>query len=327
MTCLLILPYMLGFMGIPIMWTDLLFFPADPGFIIGPSIYFYLISQTNQEFRFKRKHLWHYVPYLVYVIYHLIVFLQGPAFVQNWLASVDLPYINPVERIATLISNYAYLYLSIRYYISYRRWIVTEFADTSEISFSWYRNFLIMVAVGITLSWAFNLLNDLGFNLTYTQNWWEYVLLSLFIYIISISGYQQPQLVYLQFEEKTPEPTDKATLSDQDMNSAKNQILQLMDQDALYLNPRLSLSSMASQLNMNTNTLSQVINSGFGKNFNDFVNEYRVEAVKQVLKDDSKQHLSLLGIAYDCGFNSKATFNRVFKKFTELSPSEYMKQA
>ena len=75
---------------------------------------------------------------------------------------------------------------------------------------------------------------------------------------------------------------------------------------------------------MNRGELSEAINSGVGKNFNDFVNSYRVKEVEQMLQDGKQEQLSLLGIALECGFNSKATFNRVFKKMTGQSPSQYV---
>ena len=84
-----------------------------------------------------------------------------------------------------------------------------------------------------------------------------------------------------------------------------------------YLEPELTLSELAKQLNISTSKLSQTINNGLGKNFNDFINEYRVEAVKKMMLDEKKSNFSLLGIAQECGFNSKATFNRTFKKLYE----------
>ena len=69
--------------------------------------------------------------------------------------------------------------------------------------------------------------------------------------------------------------------------------------------------------------LSQVINVGARRNFNDFVNEYRVDEFKRQVRNPANAHLSFLGLALDCGFNSKATFNRAFKKFTGLSPKEF----
>jgi AraC-like DNA-binding protein len=70
--------------------------------------------------------------------------------------------------------------------------------------------------------------------------------------------------------------------------------------------------------------LSEIINTEFKKNFNDFVNGYRVKAFKTMLKNGKHKQLSLLGVAFECGFNSKATFNRVFKKLTNLSPTQYL---
>jgi AraC-like DNA-binding protein len=79
---------------------------------------------------------------------------------------------------------------------------------------------------------------------------------------------------------------------------------------------------LSKQLGVNSSVLSFAINNGFGKNFNDFVNEFRITEVKEKLKtaDDA----TLLEIAFDCGFNSKATFNRAFKKFTGVSPKEFV---
>ena len=81
---------------------------------------------------------------------------------------------------------------------------------------------------------------------------------------------------------------------------------------------------MAKQLQSNHSFISMVLNRGFGLNFNDFVNKFRIEAVKEMLQRGEHNKQTLLGIAFDCGFNSKATFNRAFKKFTTLNPKEWI---
>ena len=105
------------------------------------------------------------------------------------------------------------------------------------------------------------------------------------------------------------------------------QIKKLMESEKPYLDPELNLIDLAKRANMSRSQLSETINHGFQKNFNDFVNMYRIEAFKKMIAAEKHEQLSLLGIAYECGFNSKATFNRVFKKLTQTSPTEFLKAA
>lgn len=322
-TALLIMPYMLGFMGVEVMWNELLFFPIDPGLLIGPVVYFYLVSQTNNDFRFQRKDAWHLLPFAIYLAYHLAVFFQGKSFVHYWMANVHLPYLGAVFDIATLISNYLYLYLAIRHYREYRKWIETVYSNTQEIKLSWYRNFLFMASFGVTVAWIFNAVQDFGSGLSYTQSWWEYLFIVLIIYIISIQGYNQTQTVYIYFKANN-NPSSAQLLDEEEVESWKRRIQQLLEEKQLYLQPELTLRQIATELKAPSSTISQAINAGFGKNFNTFINEYRIEAFKKEAKDPANQHLSLLAIAMDCGFNSKATFNRVFKNAMGISPSKYL---
>ena len=98
-----------------------------------------------------------------------------------------------------------------------------------------------------------------------------------------------------------------------------------METEKPYLDGKLSLKKVATDLGISTNYLSQVINENLNKNFFDFVNEYRVEMVKEMIIDPSNKNYTLLAIAYDCGFNSKSSFNSIFKKHTGLTPTEYQK--
>jgi AraC-like DNA-binding protein len=92
----------------------------------------------------------------------------------------------------------------------------------------------------------------------------------------------------------------------------------------LYQNHELTLSDVAKKLDTNASVISKTINQGFQLNFNDFINHYRIEAVKQSFENGEHKKSTLLGIAFDCGFNSKATFNRAFKKSTRLSPKDFI---
>jgi AraC-like DNA-binding protein len=86
------------------------------------------------------------------------------------------------------------------------------------------------------------------------------------------------------------------------------------------------LRALADQIGMHPNQLSWLLNESMGKNFSEFINHYRVEAFKEMAKDPNKGHLTLLGLAYDSGFNSKTVFNTYFKKETGLTPRQFLKQ-
>ncbi|MCK5281030.1 MAG: helix-turn-helix transcriptional regulator, partial [Cyclobacteriaceae bacterium] len=103
------------------------------------------------------------------------------------------------------------------------------------------------------------------------------------------------------------------------------ELFNYMENEKPYLNNRLGLKDVAEYLNISVHHLSQVINEQLDKNFFDFVNDYRVTEVKSLLRDPKYKQFTLLAIAYDCGFNSKSSFNSVFKKITGLTPSSYVK--
>ncbi|SFP97172.1 AraC-type DNA-binding protein [Hymenobacter arizonensis] len=102
----------------------------------------------------------------------------------------------------------------------------------------------------------------------------------------------------------------------------RDKLLHLMEVEQPWLEPELTLAELAHRLRTNTSLLSHVINTGCGQNFNDFVNRYRVAEAERKLQDARFGHYSLVGIALECGFNSKSTFNRVFKKLTGRTPGE-----
>ena len=117
----------------------------------------------------------------------------------------------------------------------------------------------------------------------------------------------------------------KDLLTSEQKNRYVKELVHIIDNETPYLNPDLNLKSLAIHLNLHPNQLSWLINHEFGKNFNEFINHYRVEAFKQISKDPKNSHITLIGLAYDSGFNSKTVFNTFFKKETGMTPMQYMK--
>jgi adenylate cyclase len=118
----------------------------------------------------------------------------------------------------------------------------------------------------------------------------------------------------------------KNLLSPQEIDRYKKKLTQLMERDTPFLDSELSLRSLADQMELPPNYLSQLLNAGFEQNFAEYVNSYRLEDFKRKLSDPAFQHLTLLGLAYESGFNSKTSFNTFFKKTTGTTPAAYRKQ-
>jgi AraC-like DNA-binding protein len=319
--------YMLGFSGIEILWRQLNFFPRTFGMAFAPLCYFYFKSQIDKDFRFSKQDIWYFVPFIIHTIYHIVVFSGGQEFVKTIEKNFHGPfYIPQIETFTEIALNCFFIYKSLKLYNEYRKWTKTQFSDTESVSFKWFRNFLI----ALIIMFVANLLKiaiDGFYNLDFKDDWWDNVVGVILIYYVSITGYAQAQpntgLVFKEEEHKV-ENIQKEKFNEGELETWKTKILKLMHDEKLYLQPELNLSDIANRLKTNISVLSGVVNNAFGKNFNDFVNEYRVKEFQERIQLPENKNITLLGIAFDCGFNSKATFNRSFKKFTGKAPKEFL---
>jgi AraC-like DNA-binding protein len=324
--------YTFGFSGINILWEKFEGFPRYFTLAFAPTIYFYLKAQINRDFRFRGIYFLHFLPYFTYFLINFCVFVQGKGAVNNFRSSELSDWLGRLETITIWTSYIYYFYQSLRIYKEYRHWTETQFSDTETISFVWLRNFIYLIIAGEVFKWCW-FVADYIIDLPFEKDWWWHLFTVIIICYVGIKGYAQQQplrLTYssisiLQEEIKMQNTIEIPVDLKEEQLAMKLKIEKIMFQDKLYLEPELSLSDLALKLKTNTSVLSSAINSNFGKNFNDFVNEYRVEEFKKQIKLSENQRYTLLAIAFDCGFNSKATFNRAFKKFTGQAPSRFEK--
>ncbi len=320
--------YMLGFSGINILWEELEFFPRGMGLALPALFYFYLKSQVNSKFRFQKKQYIHFLPFAIYFIYHVTVFCFGTAAVSFWKENFHNKYrIFLLESAGVFISSIYYFILSWRLYKQYAIWINTQFSDTEKVNLKWFRNFLIVIVVAFLAYWVKVLATTL-FKLNFYEDWWDNLIIVFLIYYLAITGFNQFQsdkdFIFNETEEKELEILPKTKLAETDKQHYTQKIEQLIVHEKLYLSPELTLSELAQKSNINTSVLSATINQHYGKNFNDFINEFRVKEFQSLVQLPENKNITLLGLAFDCGFNSKATFNRAIKKHTGKAPKDFL---
>jgi AraC-like DNA-binding protein len=336
---------MLGFMGIHVLGQALWFFPYDPSFLIGPLMLFYLKAQINVDFRLTKKELWHFLPFCIYFVHHLLVFCAGPSATDWWVKTVFWRFhLGDLETIGSNVSLVVYLILAWRLYHNYLKWLPNERSDVERVQLRWYQHFLILSSIGVAAAMGFFTWSLIA-PLSYWQDWALRALVGLIICFISFHGYLQAQPYTLAFkpldapaqnlEERQAESQaagspealgqEKADkLSPEELQTWCAKIDALMHAEQLHLNPELTLNLLSEKAGSYNALISNVINTGFQKNFNDFVNTYRIEAFQEKVKDPKLSHYSLLALAFESGFNSKSTFNRSFKKITGKMPSDFV---
>ena len=327
--CSSLLTPLLGFANVYDRNQWLTFFPFRIAYAAGVSIWFYVLTLTNAKRKIGRKDWLLFIPSAVYLIFRLTLFAQSLEVKSRFDDNYYTPLISPFIAVTEFAWNGVLLYFSIRYYRTYRAWLNENFSDTERIKFNWLRNFLYLFTFVFVLDAIFDLTGNFFLHLSYIQYFYFEFVLALITYYLGIAGYLRSQTIELNFTETESEKLEsaaeerKALLSQAELESLKARLEKLMETEKPFLNSQLTLSNLTRQLGVNTTVLSYVINNGFKKNFNDFVNEFRIAEVKSKLTDGSAKNLNLLTIALDSGFNSKATFNRAFKKFTGVSPKEF----
>ncbi|MCX6317560.1 MAG: AraC family transcriptional regulator [Bacteroidetes bacterium] len=361
---LYITPWMVGFGGWydtqP--FRDLLFYiPFQHLFWMGPVIFFYVQSLLNPSFRFRKKDVWHLLPGLLYFVFSVVMVITDKLVLKKYffLANGEDPDFDTWYQLAGFISMLVYFIFSLRYYNLYRRMIVQVVSYAELVLFKWVRNFLLAFLSMLILRLLFFIatLIPAFHQLSYVGPWWEFLFFAVIFYYIAINGYSNsvetkvsfrlnlltyktPQLLqyhgpFVNDQEEITEAevveldNDNAKAEqneEQDLSEWKNRLLQQMKDKKMYEDPELSLTQLSRALETNPSFISMLINKGFGVNFNDFVNQFRIEAIKEMMAKGEHKRQTLLGIAYECGFNSKATFNRAFKKITGQSPKEWLQK-
>lgn len=231
-----------------------------------------------------------------------------------------------------LISGIIYIFLSLSALKKHRSLIKDNFSYIERINLEW----LYRLIIGLSCVWILVFFADEEVIFTSVV---------LFVVLIGYFGIKQVGIFTNQRELESPfsETTievselnvdpkmnvkyEKSFLKENQTKDIHKRLVLLMTEKKLYQTPELTLNIVSEELNIHPNTLSQVINSVEQKNFFDYVNTLRIEEFKHRITNPANHKYTLLSLAYECGFNSKTSFNRNFKNLTGKSPSEYLKES
>lgn len=329
------------FRHIAIDWSPNLFYVFGFGYWLeGPLLLWYTRSLIYKEYRLKLTDLMYLLPFILYVGYQLLFYYSLDVSDKKTIQEqYDLALAPEVMNYVTLFREAFRVALGVICLIEIKRYtqhIRTNFSDIDKIDLTWLRilviGFLVirfwavLVAAMIILSISFGITTDFE-TMGLLGNYTTFLLVSVLIFF----GLGHSS-VFEGLEQKPasePEPVKDEQEPELQKDKIKpemiEQIRKYMEKEKPYLTPALTLEKLAGQLKMQPRLLSNIINRHFDCNFFEFINSYRVEEAKRMLADSAHADKTMLDIMLDVGFNSKATFNTLFKKKAGMTPSEYRK--
>ena len=304
-------------------------------FTYGPCLYLYVKFLTIENIKFKWQYWLHLLPFIA-VFISAIVFHGRPVIkLDNFFANDPFLSFRLIYGLSFFISITTY---SIATFVLIRRHeknVKELFSYTSaRITLSW----LLVISIGFYVTYVLVFIVGVYVifkkELPYDPTLVSYFGLTFFAFAFSSYGIKQPGIFNELYAEKKTitrkielkEPDikyERSGLKEADAEKYVNKLLKHMEVRKPYLNVDLTIQDVAESLSIPRHYLTQVINEKLNKNFYQFINEYRVEEVKNLLKDKDYQKYTMTAIAFEAGFNSKSSFNNVFKEITGMTPSEF----
>jgi AraC-like DNA-binding protein len=306
------------------------FFDVTPFIIIfagGPALYLYIKSLLSPHIPIYKKEIFgHFSLFLFQLTTRLLLVGNHLLFVYKIVDS-ETDLINLLSftwskaEVMSMLVFSAYVIAAVRLYMKLSSTSTLSPAGKlkNRLEWHWVRSLLIWSGI-IACCWWLTLLSP--FFLPIETNYYPIeLLLVAFTYWLVLNGYHKTKSIRLQKREADYIPV----MNSDDAQRHLKSLLSAMESRKLFLDPKLSLSKLSEETKVPIKAISVVLNQHQGSNFNDFVNSYRIREVCSKLSDPTtSERFTISGIAFECGFNSQATFQRVFKNSMGVSPREYL---
>lgn len=298
--------------------------------LLGPCLLLYTQSVIYKDFRFRKKHLLHIIPFILFVLISIITFhIQSIDYKRTYLEHVLTDQNILIWGSSALILGYvlSYIIVAFRTILRYQDILSNMISNAEKIRLSWLKFMLIgsfvifFSLITVVLNQYFRWEEKMPVGLMYLY----ILLLLIFITTTLFKSLKQPEIFSgIGADDVQIVPKYSASsLTEEDGDKIKDQLTHYMESDKPYLDPDLTLKELAQRLALNVRDLSQVINNNIGLRFFDYVNKYRIQDAASLIENPPDPKMTILEIMYDVGFNSKSSFNTAFKKFTGITPSEF----
>jgi AraC-like DNA-binding protein len=298
-------------------------------FLLIPVFYLYALSVCYSHFKLKPIHVWHTLPFVISNLimlprYYLADVAGKIEFYKYYTQHLEVQFVHILLHLQFI----AYLILVFRVLFHFKKIYYENYSNTEIGTFKWLLQLTLVISFSYIIALIKNIFKFTHYTETFTGTEICAILVSLSLncwYVLK--ALQYPEL----FSSVNSNLQLAGNLEKSNNNPFKSQeeILYLksfMTEKEPFLDPSLTLQKLASQIQIPSRELSVLINQHIGNHFFDFVNEYRIEKTAEILKDGTKNKLTILEILYEVGFNSKSSFNTAFKKHTGLTPTEYRKK-
>jgi AraC-like DNA-binding protein len=292
---------------------------TNPFLIFNPLIYFYSKALINPGYKLKWYQIWHVIPYLFVKIG---AYIWGVEFTPEEFFRIDhSTWFKVVVSLMSAASFIGYSIPSLMNVHRYRINLKNVFSTlNSKITLSWLLVVIVFYMSFMIIAYTLGIINIVTSITTYSQMV-SFAFLLVLVYIFSFYGLLQGQLFGQVAPEKEKYKSPRLTAEE------RRKIRKLLEDYFLrekpYLNSELTIGDVSDKLKLSRHTLTEVLNMEIGKNFYQFVNEYRIDEVKKLLIDKRYANYAIDAIGFECGFNSKSSFYAVFKKATGMTPARY----
>ena len=302
--------------------------------LYGPMLFLYTRYSIRNDQKLQALDYLHFAPAAAAYLYLSNFFFFYTAEEKRMVDMDEIPdfgIFKIVLMILILISGLGYSIVSYRLTLKHKQKINHFFSYHENINLKWLRYCIISIGlVFLSASIVFVLQDAFGVQFPINLDYISYLIIIGFIFYIGYFGIKHEH-IFTNKPETDVSSTGKAEktekyknsgMTDETSASLYKKLLEIMADEKPYLQPKLSLAKLAEQLEISPNQLSQVINREGKVNFYDFVNKYRVEEF--IRQSQKNKNYSILALAYEAGFNSKSSFNTIFKKQKGLNPSKYL---